>query len=144
MQRLSIVRNRNSSEWSLPLIGQIWHTRRFCVQRDISPSFMIICIRSFMTIMCFWQMRLRFWSQKKTEPMGTSITCGCIVPVRCMRTDRSCCTIISLRVMQAIQEISSRSSGGLRNRWLPGLSYPRKGTRKLENCQLLGTRKTSL
>lgn len=112
MQHLSIVRNRNSSEWGLILIGQTWHTGRFCVQRDISQSFMIICIRSFMTIMCFRQMRLRFWSQKKTEPMGTSITCGCIVPVRCMRTDRSYCTITSLRVMQAVQEISSKSSGG--------------------------------
>ena len=94
----------------LPLIGQIWHTGRFCVQRDISQSFMIICIRSFMTIMCFRQMRLRFWSRKEIEPMGTSITCGCIVPARCMRTDQSYCTITSLRVMQVIQEISSRSS----------------------------------
>ena len=33
-----------------------------------------------------------------------------IVPARCMRTDQSYCTITSLRVMQVIQEISSRSS----------------------------------
>ena len=84
MQHLSIVRNRSSREWGLTLIGQTWHTGRSCVLRDISQSFMIICIRSFMTIMCFRQMRLWFWSRKKTEPMGTSITCGCIVPIRCM------------------------------------------------------------
>lgn len=96
--------------------------------KDSSQSFMIICIRSSMIIMCFKQMGLWFRSQKKTEPMGIGITCGCIVLVRCMRTDRSYCTITSLRVMQAIQEISSRSSGGLCNRWLPSLSYHRKGT----------------
>lgn len=76
----------------------------------ISLPFMIICIRSFMTIMCFRQMKLRSWYQKKTGLLGTSITCGCTVPVRCMRTDRSYCTITSHRVMQAIQEISLRSS----------------------------------
>lgn len=85
------------------------HWTILCAERYLS-IFYVICIRSFMTIMCFRQMRLRFWSRKKTEPMGTSITCGCIVPVRCMRTDRSYCTITSLRVMQAIQEISSRCS----------------------------------
>ena len=59
---------------------------------DMSQSFMIICIRSFMTIMCFRQMRLRFWSRKEIEPMGTSITCGCIVSYRqdvCGQTNRT-------------------------------------------------------
>ena len=41
----------------------------------ISLPFMIICIRSFMTIMCFRQMKLRSWYQKKTGLLGTSITC---------------------------------------------------------------------
>ena len=68
------------------------------------PSSMIICMKEYMTIMYFRQMKSQFWSQKRTELREASITCGCIEPAKCIRINRSFYTSINHLVMQAIQE----------------------------------------
>ena len=100
------VRNRNSREWESPLTVPKWRIGRFCVRNDICLFFMITYMRRCMTIMCFRQMRLRCSSQKKIEHREAGITCGYIVPVRCIRTNQSCCMNINPLEMQIIQEYS--------------------------------------
>lgn len=83
-----------------------WRIGRFCVRNDICLFSMITYMRRCMTIMCFRQMRLRCSSQKKIEHREAGITCGYIVPVRCIRTNQSCCMNINPLEMQIIQEYS--------------------------------------
>ena len=106
MQFRYTVRNRNSREWESPLTVVKWRIGRFCVRNDICLFSMITYMRRCMTIMCFRQMRLRCSSQKKIEHREAGITCGYIVPVRCIRTNQSCCMNINPLEMQIIQEYS--------------------------------------
>lgn len=93
-------------EWESPLTVVKWRIGRFCVRNDICLFFMITYMRRCMTIMCFRQMRLRCSSQKKIEHREAGITCGYIVPVRCIRTNQSYCMNINPLEMQIIQEYS--------------------------------------
>ena len=80
--------------------GEMAHWTILCL------FFMITYMRRCMTIMCFRQMRLRCSSQKKIEHREAGITCGYIVPVRCIRTNQSYCMNINPLEMQIIQEYS--------------------------------------
>ena len=82
--------------------GEMAHWTILCAERYLSVFYMRRC----MTIMCFRQMRLRCSSQKKIEHREAGITCGYIVPVRCIRTNQSCCMNINPLEMQIIQEYS--------------------------------------
>lgn len=85
--------------------GEMAHWTILCAERYLSV-FMITYMRRCMTIMCFRQMRLRCSSQKKIEHREAGITCGYIVPVRCIRTNQSYCMNINPLEMQIIQEYS--------------------------------------